>query len=239
MAASDLQQLKMTFLTLLLGVVSVAKATTMADVVTTVTVPTTIDPRFVRLHHKSSTTGSITMNWTVPNSAEVDGYRVQSWKTGSDSKTISPTLAWNETEYVITDLLRNTDYKVCVYAMVPTNDTDERSCLNVFTIPLIRWDSLLALLLVILAILILVLLGIICWRRELKKHKGDNNSEDENKKSESSQPILLAPPVDNRPRSSIEDEDIPYITPPIEELENDDREYAMTHRKKSKEDGTQ
>lgn len=248
MEFKDLERLTLSLVTLLLlGLSSVVKATTDSNsssnstegAVTATIATATEDTRFVKLSHTRSTTKSITVDWTVPENSGVEGFRVETVKIGSQAKQISPILEWNATEYVIEDLSRNTDYQVCVHALLaPTSNTTEQSCLDLYTIPFIRWDSLIALFIVLGIVLLLVVLGLLCWRHARNKQRRKHNEDPDNNKikSESTQPILLAPPVDDRPRSSIEDADIPYITPPIDELENDEREYALkaTHRKRSK-----
>lgn len=233
MELKEFGRLALSAVTLLLSITSVVKAYNATDSnVATVVMATTKDTTFLKVTHKKSTTTTITVNWSVSDEYDVEGFNVEALKAGSQATVKSPTLSKNDTEYKIEDLSRNTRYNVCVHAVLPESSADnitDYACLSIKTIPLIRWDNLLAVICVLLALLLLVLLGLLCWRhakkKQQKRHAGEEN--DHNKKSESTQPILLAPPVDERPRSSIEDEDIPYITPPIEELENDEREYAL------------
>ena len=213
---------------------SVTTETMTAENSTTAEVPMTTEGPPLRLIHKESHTASIVVEWLVDEELTVDSLVIRSQKTGSDYMRHSPELNVSSRVYVIPDLVVDSKYRVCVLAIVSQEDGETgelESCEVLYTIPYLRLDSILALVIVLLVLGFLVLLGLICWRRAHRKatHHDDDSSIEGSitKKSESTQPILLAVPDDGRPRSSIEDLDIPYITPPLDELAQDDRDDAM------------
>lgn len=187
-------------------------------------VPTTPESFGINFDHKDSSTSSITVGWRVPERFPVSKYEVSSQKTSTNATMHSGDLDPEENEYVIEDLATHTEYYVCVYAHVTLEDASEESvekeCHHVETIPVIRVDSVVALLGVVGFIALLILIGYLVWKQAVKKAEAEKEDEEEEEKikpNEQPQTYLGAPP-NNAPKSSIEDQDIPYITPPVEQL---------------------
>lgn len=219
-------------LTIILHQVKGQDVTTLstADVLTTLS--TTPPPLKLSLSHVKSSTSSIKVNWSVPNGYFLKEYRIQATKETSDSLMVSPTFHGdNETDYELHDLMTNSDYLVCIDAIVTgLNNTEYIECISSFTIPVIRVDSVVVLCCVLGYLLLMVLIGYLCWRRAHKK-KAEQEAEEEEggqktqENGDQSKPILLvSPPTDARPRSVIEDDaDIPFITPTWEQIEKENQ----------------
>jgi len=173
------------------------------------------------LQEIESSTSTIKLNWTVPRNYEIKYSRVQSNRIDSDAITSSPELT--ETEYEVEDLKRETKYNICVTVYNEGTEYDgTQKCDTFATIKLIRDDSLIALFGVIGFLLLCILGGYLCWKYQASKHKKDEDGEEgENAKLNN----VHGNPV------SIEDNDIPFITPPPDELTPEERkEYEAAAR---------
>ena len=187
--------------------------------------PTTQEVFHIDLKHKESTTSSITIGWKVPNGYEVSEYEVVSRKTSSNATTYSGPLDPEEDQYLISDLARNTEYEICVKAKVELDedaaDEEEQVCKLVFTIPLVLVSSLVVLFCVLGYIALMILIGYCVWKRHTNKilaEQAEKEEEEEKMKTNEQPQTYLGAPANNAPKSSIEDQDIPYITPPVEQL---------------------
>lgn len=153
--------------------------------------------RTLAIEHVSSTTSSISIRW-------VDVWNVTSTSTGScadvdDSATtpaadktsmtvkiratslstnmmlISPAIDGNlSNTFTLPDLAVDSAYRVCVLRQT------ECTCTELRTIPMIRMDSLLAVVLTIAFIVLLILLALVCWRCAVYcASRGDASSQHE------------------------------------------------------------
>ena len=163
----------------------------------------------------------IFVRWNVSDEYQIESYTIRHQKRGRQAMTYSGPL-YNVTDgYLITDLGPETHYNVCMFVRLSNSDLCDKSegacsrCLDMWTIPLIRDDSLIAVMLTLGLIVFLILIGYICWHYAKKKlEKEDDDEGSEHGSDESKQPILLSvPPTSNGPRRSVdfEDQDIPYI----------------------------
>ena len=173
--------------------------------------------------------------WDLPQGMEIqDEFEVKAQKRGSRSWII----AYGDstaTSFHLADLMTNAHYTVCMsVTLTPVNNTEpaseavnQRECAVMRTPPTIRADSVLVLLAVIGYLLAMVLLGYICWSRAHRQQRPDDVDDEDTEIVEKiengeSRPFLLnaQPPglQAPRPRSAIEDEDIPYITPTWDQL---------------------
>ncbi|KAK2150462.1 hypothetical protein LSH36_404g03016 [Paralvinella palmiformis] len=163
----------------------------------------------------------IFVKWNVSDEFQIESYTIRHQKKGRQAITYSG-LLYNATDgYLITDLHPNSHYDVCLVVKLLEDDLCEKSeeacvsCVEMSTIPLIRDDSLIAVLLTLGVIVFLILIAYICWHYAKKKlEKEDDEEGSEHGSDESKQPILLSvPPTSNGPRRSVdfEDQDIPYI----------------------------
>ena len=215
---------------------TVTSAAAVADISNTSMITTPVPDFGVVLTHLGSSTSSITVEWTIPSAydAHIMEYMVQARKKDSDSVLRSPSITPTERLYEVADLMTNSHYEICIYAKFKegheVNGSIPEACDELYTLALIRNDSLIALFAALGYIVLMILIGYLCWYCAQKRSKGaasEDGSGDEQeelleKKDDSGQ-HLLAPPAQGRPRSSIEEElpYIPYITPPIEEMDND------------------
>lgn len=219
---------------LLMGVACVSDSsasTTESSIGITVATPTK-EPEFhIHLNHLSSSTSSITVEWYIPPTFEenIEDYLIEARKLESEAILTSPSLPSNETLYEIEDLATNSKYEICLQAnFKPGMEIDgenHKVCNEMYTLALIRKDSIVALCIAIGYILLMVIIGIVCWMCAQKKSREgdaaqDDQAEEEELLTEKAGNNYLAPPPQSRPRSSIEEElpNIPYITPPLEEL---------------------
>lgn len=211
----------------------------------TTNIPTTEEPirEFsLLLLHRESTYSSIDIVWRprLPEGVTVQKYIVKTTKRDSDSVTISPELPADADEFIVEDLIKDSVFDVCVVASIANSTFSEEreQCLESFTIPYIRDDSMYVLAIVMAVIGSLILFGYLSYRcavAEVEKRAAEAEAKEEEDDDEGkllkpvqAKPILLSP-VDNspdRPKSSIEDEDIPFITPPWSEIEREEREKA-------------
>ena len=184
----------------------------------------------LELIHKESTTSSIELEWIVADPSLVENFVVQSKKINSESITKSGLI--EEYSYVVEDLRTNTNYEICVlvnYKDAASEDGVE--CVIFSTVPLIRFSSWIALLGVLGYVLLMVLLAYICWRHKMNQLQAEEDEEAldpdgvNEKMNTNQEPItyLSAPPRPGQ-KSSIEDPDIPYITPPVEQLTQTERD---------------
>ena len=188
------------------------------------------------LHRIDSTPHSLLVGWNVT----VGGYRVSSshiditLKKKNRDVTMHVQVSASLSQYEVPDLTANSKYTVCLSAELTEMETSESApheqCVSMKTPPTIRADSILGLLAVIGYLLAMVLLGYSCWSRANSGSEEEEADEEtgvspieEKIESNESQPFLLSaqplgsrPPA--RPRSAIEDADIPYITPTWEQI---------------------
>lgn len=165
----------------------------------------------------------IFVTWNVSDEYPIESYTIRHQKRGRQAMTYSGPLGNATDGYLITDLGPETHYDVCIF--VKLSDDDDlcqksepacSRCVEMWTIPLIRDDSLIAVMLTLGLIVFLILIGYICWHYAKKKLEKEDDDEagSEHGSDESKQPILLSvPPTSNGPRRSVdfEDQDIPYI----------------------------
>jgi hypothetical protein len=181
------------------------------------------------------TTSSIEITWKLPKDVSLVKASVYATRESSDV-----TVRGNEftdedeegeqvTSYVVTDLLPNSLYEVCMEATILVNGKEEShtECEAMKTIPYIRADSVYVFFIVLAVLLFIVLVGAAFWflaKKRMESEEGD--AEGGECGEDQTTPILKSsqPPAyeaNNRPRTGIDDEDIPYITPPLAQLEKD------------------
>lgn len=136
----------------------------------------TAEPDTIKVTWINSTTSSIAVNWTF-----VEGYRSNGTFYGShieyfvkDGKFTSYVFPSNIHEYVIENLKTATKYTICVYMIEsdPSITThlgskSHSQCLEISTIPYVRKDSILVLLLTLSYFCFMGSLGYSQWRRKL------------------------------------------------------------------------
>lgn len=220
-----------------------------SSVVTTTVLPTTEQvstepPEFsIKVLENERSTSSIAIDWVIPKfyQDKVKNFEVQGKKRNSSAIISSTALTSEHRSYIIEDLRTNTDYEVCVFVTVVDIDgvngpVEYEDCKYLSTIAIMRVGSIIGLIVALGYILLMILLGYLCWRYHKSKilaeqAKKEEDEENENKDVAEKQPIMyLAPPVPGQ-RSSIEEDDIPYITPPVDKLSPADRDsyYQGTH----------
>ena len=187
----------------------------------------------LELRRKDSSPHDLYITWTLPEDFEFAGdFDIKAQKRGSDSWIIAHGKQ-DATSFHLADLMTNARYRVCMTVPIQAVNAStweavtHDECSSMKTPPAIRADSVLVLLAVIGYLLVMVLIGYICWSHAHKRQSSDEEEEQEEivEKIENgeSRPFLLnaQPPGTQRPRSAIEDEDIPYITPTWEQLANE------------------
>lgn len=155
------------------------------------------EPDTIKVTWINSTTSSIAVNWTF-----VEGYRSNGTFYGShieyfvkDGKFTSYVFPSDIHEYVIENLKTATTYTICVYMIEsdPSITThlgskSHSQCLEISTIPYVRKDSILVLLLTLSYFCFMGSLGYSQWRRKLiyirqKYRRGANDSPAESPRS--------------------------------------------------------
>ena len=191
------------------------------------------------IKHMESSTSSIKFMWEarVPKWMKVQSYAITASQVDSEAVMTYPALPGFEDFFEADDLVEDSQYDVCITSQV-MNDTESmelRDCFKSFTIAYVRQDSVYVLFLVIAYILLMLLIGYVSWRcavaKAEKKAAAAEAEEEENEGKQKAKivpeelkPILLSSLSDDQPKSSIEDEDIPYITPPWRENEREECE---------------
>ncbi len=194
------------------------------------TEPTTIGPFVVNIDAEARATSSLTIKWWIPKGYDVVQYEVSSSKTSSNATTRSGPLDPDEGHYKIEDLATNTEYEVCVEAVLEEEKDEDPQvfCEKMRTIPVVLVSSIVVCFGVLAFIVLLVLIGYCVWKREYAKVQAKleeaENEEQEKIKPNETQQTYMPPPNPNQPKASIEDHDIPYITPPVEQLSPSDKD---------------
>lgn len=188
----------------------------------TTDVPTTyIPPVFgIELLHSGSNVNHIDVRWESHESFndDVKRYYLTAQKRGSLNVLTSPDLDSDVREYLIEDLIHNSYYEVCLFAELKNGTTVEDCEDEWFTIEFIRDDSLIILFCVLGYIFLMILIGYLCWSYAKKKAEEEAEEEEEEAEKEGNEALLGK----QRPQSAgIDDRDIPYITPPLSELEKE------------------
>ena len=208
--------------------------------------PASTEPTFsgVRFSHKESTTTAIIVEWEVSADYEAMGFRVMVQKEGSRDVIRSPALPASQREYATEDLVMHASYNVCLWAAINSGEvgftSDENGdvfykehwCIDAVTIPIMRDDSVIALVAALGYIILMILIGYLCWRYAKSRMEREEDEEtddtEETKMRSDPYPPPYSPRKDPAIRSSIEDPDIPYITPPIGELSTDEQGHYNT-----------
>jgi hypothetical protein len=186
-------------------------------------------------------TSSITIEWKIPYNYEddIDDYQITTRKEGSEDLLSSRSLPNNGTLYEIENLVVSSKYHICITANFKSGDAPSEQCEEFETLGFIRTDSIIAMVIVLGYILLMIIIGIICWfcaQRRLAAAEAEKEEDDVGVDQEEEELLtakqdnnLLVPPPIYRPRNSIEEElpNIPYITPPLEELNRE----GVTNRK--------
>jgi len=177
----------------------------------------------LNLYHVASTLASITVswNWSSPSNATADPesvsfYRVEAFNLATEVRLISPKLFANNTEYTLPDLAVDTQYEMCVVA---DGDHNRSACAVFGTIPVVRDDSIIALLLALVVLAIVVIIAIVLWRCAIRRSAapdddtGETPSDDKpegedeekqglNEKSPLLEPTAAEPVADSPPPST-------------------------------------
>lgn len=133
------------------------------------------------LQHVKSTTSSVVFRWdtAVPDWMKVLSFSVTAAVIDSESDAVMtyPKLPANEDYFEAEELVKDTDWKVCVTSSVRNGTAADaqvieiKECLDSFTIPYIRDDSVVGLFIVIGTITALVLAGVISWKCAVMKQE--------------------------------------------------------------------
>ena len=132
------------------------------------------------LHHVASTMTSITVSWSDSlNETNVTTappiHRVEAHSLATDVLLVGPKLSPNETEYTLPDLAVDAAYNVCVIS-----PGMKSGCAVLSTIPVVRDDSLIALLIAILVLAMIIIIAVILWRCAIRRAgSGDDSASDD------------------------------------------------------------
>ena len=169
------------------------------------TTPVIITKFSLDLRHESSTISSIHITWNaaIPEWVTVEKYQIKTQKIGSESITLSPGLEKDTNEYIVENLVSNSDYEVCIMASIINNTVpvETTTCRDFFTIPIMRYDSMYVLGAAIALFVMLILIGCVTWRCAV--YSAAKREEDLKKPNG-----IQKKPVSTR------DEDAPFLTPP-------------------------
>lgn len=140
----------------------------------TTAVVTVAEPSvFLTLKHEASTMTSITVSWSVNSTESKETtaraspviYHVEALSLATGVRLISPDLTVNDTEYTMPDLAVDSQYELCVVS----NGSAEPACATLGTIPVVRDDSLIALLIALAVLLAIILIAVILWRCAVRR----------------------------------------------------------------------
>jgi hypothetical protein len=125
----------------------------------------------LEVKHVSSTISSITIRWNATSKAANGSgndalVHIEAQNLATKMTVVSPPVKSSSSgddddlDFTIPDLAINADYEVCV---VRVND-GKKACQHMRTITVVRFDTVLAVLLALGFILFLILMAIVCWR---------------------------------------------------------------------------
>ncbi len=174
---------------------------------------------------------AVATGWTV------DKWVVRSWIKGENQTVTTATveeLSEDQT-FIIQNCKKTTEYEVCAEAWHNETYSEERCSYdeegNDFSTPVAIYKKTLIILFGVLGyILLMILIGWCVWKRDYKAAEArlleneEGEEEEKEKLKEQQQPqTYLGAPAEGAPISSIEDADIPYITPPVHQLSPSDK----------------
>jgi hypothetical protein len=130
--------------------------------------------------HINSTYNSICVAWRskVPADITVKNYKVYSHLRGSESYIMSPLLPGSAKVYTEHDLIRDEEFVVCVEAIIvngsflhSVESKTSRVCIDAYTIPYMRPDSVYVLFIMVMTLVGLLVAAIWMWRRDLNRFR--------------------------------------------------------------------
>ena len=192
-------------------------------------IPTTIGPfEIVQFEQIDSSDDFIEVGLAVAHGWSVDKWIITSYKKGENQTITTATVDEDVSSFVIKDCQKTTEYYVCGKAYLNETFYDEEC--GEFSTPVAIYKKTLIILFGVLGyILLMILIGYVVWRRDYKAAEArlleNEEGEDEEKEQlkEKQPQTYLGAPAEGAPISSIEDADIPYITPPVHQLSPSDK----------------
>ena len=140
----------------------------------------------IELKHVESSTSSIKIQWKLmKESDDIDHYEVTSQKKESDQTYHSTQLRFDHDGtmyYEVIDLVKDSDYEVCVMARDENHNEVDKECKFFSTIRLIRPDSLIGLFCALGFFAVCIILGYIFSRYAAKKAQAEAEGDDEREK---------------------------------------------------------
>jgi hypothetical protein len=171
---------------------------------------TTVKPVKLTVSHVSSAITSITVQWNLTGGTEseraaLQHFRVEATSLWSYVLLTSPQI--NGSEYTMPDLAIDAPYHVCVRSV---DNGLLKDCDDMSTIPLVRSDSVIAILIAFLILALLIIIAIIWWRcavyharpKPEKEANGDQASDDKNEVIPDEKSPLLVPTNNSAPPNS-------------------------------------
>jgi len=163
------------------------------------------------VHYEASTMTSISVSWK-DNSTEAGAatfYQIKALSLATDVLLVSPKFPANQTEYTLPDLAVNAEYEICIWSSV---ESVKPGCAVFSTIPVVRDDSLIALLIALAVLGVVIIIAVILWRCAIRQagtgedadtpseEKPDN--EDDDKHGANEKAPLLVPTTAETDQSS-------------------------------------
>lgn len=113
------------------------------------------------IEHVSSTVNSITIRWNSTGDKFGSDVKIEAHNVATKMTILSPMISSTSSDtFTIPDLAVDSEYRVCVIRI----DDLIMKCDVIRTIPVMRLDTLLAVLLILAIIILLILTAFICWR---------------------------------------------------------------------------
>jgi hypothetical protein len=149
------------------------------------------------------------VNWTIEGKASpADTVELEYAKEDYPGRT-SITLAKNATEFTIEDLVASTKYNVCLLTTKKGDGSKVllfQQCREIMTIPLIRDDSIIALIVVILIVILIIGTGYCCQRH--RKNRLNQKLEREEQALQAHENNVEDEEENEHPKSAIEDDQV-------------------------------
>ena len=123
------------------------------------------------VHYVASTMTSITVSWSdnanesIVTTATPPLYQIKALSLATGVQLISPQLFANQSEYTLPDLAVDAEYEMCVVS----TGIARPGCAVFSTIPVVRDDSLIALLIALAVLGCIVLIALIMWRCAIRR----------------------------------------------------------------------
>jgi hypothetical protein len=162
------------------------------------------------VEYVSSTVSSIRIRWNATKATNGSGssstVRIEAHNLKTKMTVVSPPISSDDEEFTIPDLAVDAEYDVCIVQI----DDGTKACSRMWTIPVVRYDTVMAVLLTFAFILLLILTAFICWRCAVHAAAPDDDEQDIGDNEDGNKVCNASPQPDDQ---LLGDEKAPLLVP--------------------------